>query len=224
MAGLYVFDGLTVHPMPFENNILLDRVREKLQPLPEHDLSAPPADSIRDAAVLMAFTQGVDPKIVFIKRAEHLSSHQGQVAFPGGMWEPEDRHLLDTALRESEEEIALPREAVEVITVLKPRSTRFSVRVTPFVGIIPEGLEFIPEISELDAVFQAPLTHLLASENYGRSVFDTPAGHYEAPCIFYEHYRIWGFTFGVLTEVLKRVFDFSVPVATHYQIRETHHD
>ena len=165
-------------------------------------------DGVREAAVLMALTAGADPKMIFIKRAEHLSSHQGQVAFPGGMWEPEDASLIHTALRESEEEIALPRGVVEVVAAMDPKVTRFSVRVSPFVGIIPEGLVFVPELAELDAVFQVPLSYLMTPENYTRARFPTPVGTYDAPCIFYDDYCIWGFTFGVMLDMLSEVFAF----------------
>jgi 8-oxo-dGTP pyrophosphatase MutT (NUDIX family) len=195
-------------------------VRNKLPPFSPKAAGHPNDSDVREAAVLMAFTRQEDPTVVFIRRAEHVNSHSGQVAFPGGMWEPQDKNLLETALRESEEEIALPRTEVEVISVLKPRRTRYSVRVTPFVGFIPQGLEFIPEEAELDAVFEVPLGYLLAPENYRRAVFETSAGDYEAPCIFYRDYRIWGFTFGVLMDVLTDVFDFTVPVSMDYRMTE----
>lgn len=189
-------------------------IRNKLQHRPPQLLQPLNERAQREAAVLMALTDSCDPSMVFIRRAEHLSSHQGQVAFPGGMWEPEDNSLLDTALRESEEEIALPRSCVEVIATLEPRVTRFAVRVSPFVGVIPEGLEFVPELSELDAVFEVPLSFLLDGGNYRRKQFRTAGGVYEAPCIFYNNYCIWGFTFGLVQEVLSDVFDFQPAVST----------
>ena len=67
-----------------------------------------------EAAILLALTcEQDDPKIILTKRAEHLRSHAGEVAFPGGKWEPGDNDLLMTALRETHEEIDLPPESVE---------------------------------------------------------------------------------------------------------------
>lgn len=198
---------------------MLDQVRKKLQHYGAEHQQPLIDEAMREAAVLIALTQSADPSMVFIKRAEHVSSHKGQVAFPGGMWEPQDASLLETALRESEEEIALPRSEVEVVASLRPRKTRFAVRVSPFVGFIPENIAFIPEEAELDSVFTVPLQHLLTPENYGRAHFDTHIGEYEAPCIFFEDYRIWGFTFGILMDVLDEVFDFKAPIKREFTFK-----
>ena len=165
-------------------------------------------NAIREAAVLMALTDAQEPDLVFIRRAEHLNNHSGQVAFPGGMWEREDADLMQTALRESEEEIGLPPAEVEIIAAMEPRLTRFSVRVSPYVGVIPEGLTFVPELSELDAIFQVPLPYFLNRANYTRSRFLTPVGTYEAPCIYYDNYCIWGFTYRLTLDMLAEVFGF----------------
>ena len=199
---------------------MLDLIRRKLEhrkPSAIHPLGD---DTLREAAVLMALTAAPQPEVVFIKRAEHVSSHQGQVAFPGGMWEPEDTSLIHTALRESEEEIALPQGEVKILAAMEPRVTRFSVRVSPFVGLIPEGLSFVPELSEVDSVFLVPLDHLLEPGNYTRSRFQTPVGTYDAPCIFWQEYCIWGFTFGVMLDVLKEVFDFEPGSGREIRTRE----
>lgn len=164
----------------------------------------------REAAVLMAVTRGEDPHVVFIKRADHLSKHGGQVAFPGGMWESDDESLMETALRESEEEIALPGSQVELVGRMDTVITPYSVRVTPYIGLIPEGLEFIPELSEIESIFQVPLRHLLDVNNYSRSKFPTSSGIFDAPCLFYGDYCIWGLTFRIMLDVLGEVFDLEL--------------
>lgn len=156
--------------------------------------------------MLIAITRTPDPEVIFIKRGEFGGSHSGQVAFPGGMWESGDRSLIHTALRESEEEIALPPSQVELIAALEPRTTRYDVRVSPFLGFIPEGLELVPELRELDAIFQVPISYLVDAGNYTRTKFSSHFGVYDAPCIYYEDYCIWGLTYGVLVEMLSRVF------------------
>ncbi len=125
------------------------------------------------------------------------------------MWEPEDRNLIDTALRESEEEIALPRRKVEMIAMFDPQVTLYGVKVTPFLGFIPEGLRFLPELTELDAVFQVPLGYLLNASNHTQSRFTTLGNTYDAPCIFYQNYCIWGITYRIMLDVFREVFDFS---------------
>lgn len=184
---------------------MLEIIREKLGHLPPEHLQ-PARQGQLEAAVLMALTRGRDPDVVFIKRADRLDSHRhrhgGQVAFPGGMWEPGDESLLHTALRESEEEIALPAGKVDMIATLPPRSTLFNVRVTPYVGFIPEGLSFVPEPGELDAVFQVPLSFLAEPGNLERTRFRLHGEDFDVPCFFYQGFCIWGFTLGVLSEFL----------------------
>ncbi len=186
---------------------MLERFREKLRHRPLGQMQPLGDESLPEAAVLVALTRVEDPAVVLIKRAERLNNHSGQVAFPGGMWEPEDASLLHTALRESEEEIALPPEDVEIVAALEPQVTRFDVRVSPFLGFIPAGIDYVPELAELDAVFEVPLSYLLEPANYRRMQIAAAGGLYDAPCIFYGEYCIWGFTFRVLCDVLENVFD-----------------
>ena len=155
----------------------------------------------------MALTRSSNPEVLFIKRAEHVNSHSGQVAFPGGMWEPGDSTLLQTALRESQEETGLPPEEVEVLATLPPRSTIHGVRVVPYVGVIPTGLDFVPEPGELEAVFQVPLAHLRDPANLVRTKFKFKQGKVDLPCYFYDGYCIWGFTLGIVAEFLEHCLD-----------------
>jgi 8-oxo-dGTP pyrophosphatase MutT (NUDIX family) len=189
---------------------LLDLIRTKLRELPAEHHQPEHRENLREAAVLLAVTRADEPSVVFIKRAEHLNSHSGQVAFPGGMWEPGDKSLLHTALRESEEEIALPPGKVDVIATLPTRSTIFGVRVIPYVGLIPAGLDFVPEPGELDAVFEVPLSYLGDPGNLTRTRFEMRGGEFDVPCYLYKGFCIWGFTLGVLAEFLDHCLDVSL--------------
>lgn len=160
----------------------------------------------------MALTLDAEPELVFIKRAEHLNSHSGQVAFPGGMWEAHDDSLLNTALRESEEEISLRPDNVELIACLAPRETRFKVRVTPYVGLIPSGLSFVPEPAELDAVFQVPLRFLADQGNLTSTLYEMGDTRMRVPCFFYQQYCIWGFTLHLLADFLHHVLGLTIPL------------
>ncbi len=166
-----------------------------------------PAGEAREAAVLLALTRELAPKLVFIKRAKHLNQHGGEVAFPGGMWESSDRSLLHTALRESEEEVSLPQGAVEVVARMPRRSTRYGIPVTPYVGFISYDVDLRHEPGELDAVFRVPLEYLLARENLVSSEVDMKEGRYPMPCYQYKGFTIWGFTLIVLVQFLNRSLD-----------------
>lgn len=174
-----------------------------------HSPPAPtqPQPGQREAAVLVALTQARDPEVVFIKRAEHLNSHRGQVAFPGGMWEAADASLLDTALRETEEEVALPRDRVELIARLPRRATRTGTPVTPYLGTIPDDVMLRHDPSELDAVFRVPLAYLCDQRHLVSGEFELLDGRYEMPCYCWGEYRIWGFTLNVLVHFLNVALD-----------------
>ncbi|MCK9467939.1 MAG: CoA pyrophosphatase [Porticoccaceae bacterium] len=195
---------------------MLDLIRTRFSQWPPVPRQPLVGWSGREAAILVPMTRASDPSLVFIKRAEHLTRHSGQVAFPGGMWEPEDLSLLHTALRESEEEIALPPKQVEVIASLPVRATRFDVRVSPYVGIIPEGLHFVPDPSELESVFQVPLSFLAEPGNLTTAEFNLPEGRYRAPCYKVGNYYIWGFTLQVVADILDNLLELRLPL--HYQV------
>jgi 8-oxo-dGTP pyrophosphatase MutT (NUDIX family) len=179
---------------------ILTQISQRLRQWPP--APAQPAATRREAAVLVALTESADPEVVLVKRAEHLNSHRGQVAFPGGMWEPGDASLLDTALRESEEEVALPRGRVRPIARLPRRETRAGTPVTPYLASVPPDLSLRPDPAELDAVFRVPISYLLDQRHLVSDRFEVGAEVQELPCYRYGEYRIWGFTLNVLVHFL----------------------
>ena len=92
------------------------------------------------AAVLVAVTDRDDPGVILTQRTENLRKHAGQIAFPGGRIDAEDSGAIEAALREAEEEIALPRSAVTVIGETDPYHTITGFQVTPVIGVIPPDL------------------------------------------------------------------------------------
>lgn len=179
---------------------ILAQISQRLRRWPPAPVS--PAATRREAAVLVALTESADPEVVLVKRAEHLNSHRGQVAFPGGMWEPGDASLLDTALRESEEEVALPRGRVALIARLPRRETRVGTPVTPYLASVPPDLQLRPDPAELDAVFRVPITYLIDQRHLVSDRFEVGTEVQELPCYRYGEYRIWGFTLNVLVHFL----------------------
>jgi 8-oxo-dGTP pyrophosphatase MutT (NUDIX family) len=176
-----------------------------LQQLQRHPLATPaPRLAMRNAAVLVALHGSEsDPQVILTERAAHLNSHPGEVAFPGGMFEGQDEHLLETALRETVEEIGLCREQIKPLATL-PAATpkRSEVLVTPFVARIEEPLQFTLEKSELSAVFSVPLSHFISPQRYRYFDVDVRGSALTFPCIDFAGYRIWGFTLRVIVEML----------------------
>ncbi|GAA6152459.1 CoA pyrophosphatase [Pseudoteredinibacter isoporae] len=185
---------------------MLTRLRSGLQQSP---ISQETGTTNRQAAVLLALTDHPsEPEIVLTKRAEHLNSHSGQVAFPGGKWDETDKSLMETALRESHEEIGLPPERVEVLASLPSAETRFGIHVTPFVGVVPKDLQLEPNYDELDAIFNVPVSYFLDDDNRSRTdIFEGSMGRFWAPVWHYEGFEIWGFTAGILANFLNQTLN-----------------
>jgi len=187
---------------------VLQKISQQLGAFPPEPLQ--PVEGEREAAVLLALTREHDPQLVFIQRAQHMKSHPGQVAFPGGKWEQSDSSLLFTALRESEEEVALSADEVELIARLPQRRTRLGVQVTPYLGFIPPGLSLLPAPAELEAIFHVPLSYLLEPHHLIKKQVDVLGNWCWMPCYHYAGYTIWGFTLTVLVDMLNRVFDLGL--------------
>jgi 8-oxo-dGTP pyrophosphatase MutT (NUDIX family) len=124
-----------------------------------------------EAAVLVPMHGWPDnPGLVFTERRSDLKRHAGEISFPGGRRDG-DEELLDTALREAEEEIGLSRESVEVVGALPPIGTFVTnYKVHPFVGLIEEGMRFEPNPSEVESVLVASLDELEAAHEKRRLV------------------------------------------------------
>lgn len=163
------------------------------------------------AAVLIAITDDPDdPEVILTRRAAHLNNHSGEVSLPGGKWEPQDESLEQTALRETEEEIGLPPEKVEVLGSLPVFQTWKGINVAPFVGVIPQGLTFTPNYDELDAIFTVPLRFFMEDRRVRTDVFEREVGHLWSPAYDYDGYEIWGFTARLLVNFLNDVYELEI--------------
>jgi 8-oxo-dGTP pyrophosphatase MutT (NUDIX family) len=159
----------------------------------------------RGAAVLIGLREGVQPRLVFTVRTAHLQSHAGQVAFPGGRADPGDADAVDTALRESEEEIGLSRDEVTPLGFLDCFETISGYCVTPVVARISEAAVLYPTPAEVAEVFEVPFAFFLEPANLRRYVMDY-RGHPRAMVEFiHGGHRIWGATAAMLLNLLQRM-------------------
>jgi len=161
------------------------------------------------AAVLVAITDDVDnPEVILTRRAEHLPTHKGQIAFPGGKADPEDVDLVATALREAFEEVALNPEVVQIVGPMGQVLSRQGFVVTPIVAVVPASVvsQLTPNLGELDRIFTVPVRFLVDS----KPVMDPlpiAAGVTQVPSFYYDEYRIWGMTAFILAEFVNLAFD-----------------
>ena len=98
--------------------------------------------------------------VIFTRRSRNMRSHPGQVSFPGGKQDSDDKDSLQTALRETHEEIGLPREKVDVIGTLDQILSLHYYLVTPYVGLIPSDFAPVPNTDEIESVFKLSLIHI----------------------------------------------------------------
>jgi len=153
------------------------------------------------AAVLVPIVmRDAGPTLLFTQRTAHLSDHAGQVSFPGGRSESSDLSAVETALRETEEEVGLARQYVEVIGSLPDYFTGTGYRITPVVGMAQPPFPLRPDPHEVAEIFEVPLDFLMNGMNHQRRSADLPNGFgrrtfYAMP---YQRFFIWGATAGIL--------------------------
>jgi 8-oxo-dGTP pyrophosphatase MutT (NUDIX family) len=156
------------------------------------------------AAVLVAVTDRPEPGVILTVRREHMRTHAGQIAFPGGRIDPGE-DAIAAALREAWEEIGLERSSVEVVGPLDPYRTITNYSVTPVVGVIPSGLSLAPHEDEVADLFEAPLRHLVDPDNHVRKsvMFEGRQRHYYE--IMWRDRRIWGATAAMIVNLSRRL-------------------
>lgn len=178
----------------------------------------------REAGVLLALTDCVDPEVIVTLRSPHLSTHSGEMALPGGKRDPDDPDLLTTALREAEEEIALPPGQVEVIGSLGQVVSKHLLQVTPWVGVIPSRLTLEPNPGEIDIIHQVPLSYLLDPRNRRLDQIDFAGKVRYVPAWHWEGQVIWGLTAYILAELLNVGFDANIPMRPRPEHHEAEHE
>jgi 8-oxo-dGTP pyrophosphatase MutT (NUDIX family) len=137
-------------------------------------------------------------QLLLTQRTPHLDNHAGQISFPGGRVEESDAGREETALRETEEEIGLPRNTVAVIGQLPVYDNLSGFRITPVVGWIEPPFELKPDPFEVAAAFEAPLAHFLDLAGYQRREFHFRGRHRHYLAIPYEGHYVWGATAAML--------------------------
>ena len=162
---------------------------------------AGPGDRL--AAVLLPLVD--DDRLVLTRRTEHLSRHPGEISFPGGLAQEEDADLAATALRETQEELGLAPQEVEVLGALGPVHTFVSsILIVPFVGLVSGDPVFAPSEAEIAEVLAYPLDELTAAET---TVEWPKDGHVYRGFAYpmRDGNTVWGATAGILHQLLERL-------------------
>ena len=179
-------------------------------PMPDdrHVMVLDPDSRVIHAAVLVPLVNHAGAvKVLFTQRTAHLFDHAGQISFPGGRVETADSSREETALRETEEEIGLPRTRIALLGRLPDYEIPSGFRITPVVGWVEPPFGLQPDAFEVAEVFEAPLGYFLDPGNYQRRQYHFRGRHRHYMAIPYEGRYIWGATAGMLYSLCKMLTD-----------------
>jgi 8-oxo-dGTP pyrophosphatase MutT (NUDIX family) len=186
--------------------------RDQPDDLPTTPMRPPFVAALRDAAVLVPLFEGDtgELRVFLTRRSGRMNNHRGEVAFPGGRLDAGETPL-EAALREAEEEVALPRASVRIVGSLEPLTTVVSSsRITPFVGIIDDMARhrsaLTPSPREVDRIFDVALEELIHPDCYREEVWDFADGTFPVWFFEVEDDTIWGAT----GRMLRRLLDLTL--------------
>jgi 8-oxo-dGTP pyrophosphatase MutT (NUDIX family) len=161
---------------------------------------------IRPAAVLVPIVDRPQPTVLLTQRAPDLSSHAGQVAFPGGKIDAGDQSPLASALRETDEEIGLARDFLEPIGYLDLYMTTLGFRIVPTLARVKPGFTLAPNPDEVAAIFEVPLAYVMDQANLQRHSRDWEGMTRHTYAFTFGERYIWGVTAGILRNLYERIY------------------
>ncbi|MDP1524218.1 MAG: CoA pyrophosphatase [Rhodocyclaceae bacterium] len=181
-----------------------DWLRERclsLHPVPPVQESSKEGVAMAAAVLIPVVDRPSGLTVLLTQRTAHLRDHAGQISFPGGRCEPTDCNAVDTALRESREEVGILPEQVSVLAVLPEYWTSTGFRVTPVLGLVTPPLNLQLDDFEVAEVFEPPLAFFLDATNYRREAreYQGQLRHYWA--VPWRNYFIWGATAGMFVNL-----------------------
>ncbi|MCF2946596.1 CoA pyrophosphatase [Paraglaciecola aquimarina] len=161
----------------------------------QHDADYPLKTSGRPAAVLLPIIEYSEQlSVLFTLRAKHLKHHGGQISFPGGKQETSDSNLLDTALRETAEEVGIQREQIDIIGQLPVYRTITGFEVTPYIGFVTPTSKLILDENEVHSTFEVPLEFLIDQTNHFVHMVNRKNIPHPVYFIPWQEHNIWGAT------------------------------
>ena len=177
----------------------------------DHDLNpgvTPPSTALTPAAVLVPLIDHrYGMSVLLTQRTAHLTAHAGQISFPGGRVEDADPDDVAAALRETEEEVGLPRDRVSVIGRLDTYVTGTGFEIAPIVGIVDPPVPISIDPFEVAEAFEVPLSFILDRRNHQRIEREVGAHNRAYFVLPYEGRNIWGATAGILVNLAEVLAD-----------------
>jgi 8-oxo-dGTP pyrophosphatase MutT (NUDIX family) len=183
----------------------------QLLPQTQNPASAPFISSIsgkhlqRAAVLLPLVDRGDDFYLILTQRAAHLHHHPGQICLPGGCYNQADQCLIETALRETEEEIGLNREFIEIAGYLDDYETMTGFLITPVIGFVKMGFELRLDQFEVADLFEVPLHFVLNLHHYVQKQMELNQSIHDYYVLDYHGRTIWGATAAILYNLAERL-------------------
>jgi len=174
-----------------------------------HKLELPPLDYSESAVLVPVHSSGEELSILFTRRTDRVRHHKGQISFPGGVREKGDRNLIETALRETEEEIGISASEITIVGELDDLYTGTGYRISPYVGLLPPSYRIITNVNEIDEVAEVPVTELLKPHVHSIGTRRYRGKQFKSH--FFRARRnfiIWGATASILAQFLEVVFEW----------------
>ena len=156
--------------------------------------------AIPSAVLILLYPNNDDINFILTERTNEVQHHKGQISLPGGSWE-NGEHLSETALRETEEEIGIPADEIEIISELTPLFVKVTgYMIHPFIGYVTEKPNIIPDPNEVNNVFTATISDLMnpiSTKTELWTIRETPV---DVPFYKLDKYKVWGATAMILSE------------------------
>ena len=187
---------------------MLDSIKQKLEKLNPIE-----STSLQKAGVFIGILYHDDyinnPEIIFTQRSTKLSTHSGEVSFPGGKWDEQDKNLYETALRESNEEINLNIEDVVLAGSLNYLVSKHKIEVNPYVGLITRKQNLLDN-DEIEKIFTVPLEFLTDKKNAKLHKIEKKNRNVIVPSWVYNDQIIWGLTAMITADFVNTCFDAGI--------------
>jgi len=187
---------------------MLDSIKQKLEKLNPIE-----STSLQKAGVFIGILYHDDyinnPEIIFTQRSTKLSTHSGEVSFPGGKWDEKDKNLFETALRESNEEINLNIEDVVLAGSLNYLVSKHKIEVNPYVGLITRKQNLLDN-DEIEKIFTIPLEFLTDKKNAKLHKIERKNRNVIVPSWVYNDQIIWGLTAMITADFVNTCFDAGI--------------
>ena len=161
--------------------------------------------ALTPAAVLLPIVSRQEPTMLFTRRTPHLSRHAGQVSFPGGRVHEDDLTLVETALRETNEETGIAPSFITVAGFLDSYETGTGFAILPVVGLLTEGFDLLPDANEVEEIFEVPLAFLLDPGNRERRSMEWQGRSRSFYAFNYDRHYIWGATAAIVVNFADRL-------------------